>query len=258
MKLKNVLFLLCASVLCMAAIQVGSTGGYTSRQVENLGVFKALDVRGDAKVDFMQQAEASVTVSGRENLVNATQVRVENHTLVVSFTEPMLGRDKDKLRIVVAAPEINALAVRQNAEIEVRGALRSHRLALAAGQKGEISIDNVEVDDLFVTASDRAEVEVNHLSALFVQAVASHKAEIELAGLAKDVSLENNGSGDIDAGDLRAVSAKAVVNGSGKVEVFATDTLDAVAMGRGKIEYKGVPSRINPVGNTRKIVQEQN
>lgn len=250
------MLLLCATVLCMAAMQVSSLGGDTSRRVENLGAFKALEVRGDAEVDFMQQAEASVTVSGRENLVNATQVRLENHTLVISFTEPMWGKDKDKLRIVVTAPEISVLTVRQNAEIEVRGALHAHRLALAAGQKGEISIDNVEVDDLFVTASDRAEVEVNHLAAMSVQAVASHKAEIELAGLAKDVSLENNGSGTIDAGELRAVSAKAVVNGSGKVKVFATDTLDAVAMGRGKIEYKGVPSRINPVGNTRKIVQD--
>ncbi len=256
MKLKNVMLLLGAVVLCGAAVQARGIAGYTSRNVENLGAFKAVDVRGDAEVDFMQRADASVTVSGRDKLVNAAQVRVEQGTLIVSFSEPMFGKDKDKLRIVVTSPELTAVTVSQNGELDVRGSLRADTLALNASQNGDISIDNLDVKTLTVASSDRAEVDVNRLSADVVRAVASNHAEIELAGTAQEAYLENNGSGDIDAGDLRAASVKAVLNGSGDIEVFAADTLDAAAMGRGKIEYKGVPARINPVGNTRKIVQD--
>ncbi len=256
MKLKHVLLLLGAAVVCATALQARPADGYTSRAVENLGPFTALDVRGDAKVDFMQRADASVTVSGRENLVNSTQVRVEKNTLVVSFMEPMFGKDKDKLRITVTAPQINAVIVSQNADVEVRGALQADKLALAATQNGEIAVDNLTAGALFITASDKAEVDVNHVIADSVRATASNRAEIELAGAAKEASLENNGSGDIDAGGLRTATVKVTVNGSGDVDVFATDTLDAAAMGRGKIEYKGVPARINPAGNTRKIVQD--
>ena len=254
MKLKNVMLLLGAAVLCAAAVWARNMTGYTSRNVENLGAFTALDVRGDAEVDFMQRADVSVTVSGRDKLVNAAQVRVEANTLVISFAEPVFG--KDKLHILVTAPELTAITVSQNGELDVRGALQAETLALTASQNGDISIDNLDVQTLSVTSSDRAEVDVNRLAAASVRAVASNRADIELGGMAKEMYLENNGSGDIDAGGLRAFSVKAVVNGSGDVEVFATDTLDASAMGRGKIEYKGVPARINPVGNTRKIVQD--
>jgi len=248
---------LAASVLLVRPAQARTAADYTSRAVENLAAFTAVDVRGDAEVDFMQRADASVTVSGRAKLVNAAQVRVEKNTLIISFDEPMFKRDKDKLRIVVTAPELSAVVAGQNAEVNVIGSLTTEKLALAAAQNGEISIDNAEVKNLFVTASDHAEVDVNRLAADSVRAVASGHAEIELAGMTKEAYLENNGSGDIDAGDLRAFSAKAVVNGAGDVDVFATDTLDASAMGRGKIEYKGVPARINPAGNTRKIMQDR-
>lgn len=256
MKIRNAMFLFCAAALCACAVEARGTDGYVSRNVENLGAFKSVDVRGDAKVDFMQRADASVTVSGRDKLVNAVQVSVEKNRLIISFAEPMFKRDKDKLRIVVTAPELFAVTVGQNAEVDVHGALTAEKLALAATQNGEISIDNAEVKNLFVTASDRAEVDVNHIAADAVRAVASDRADIELAGMTQTADLENNGSGDIDAGGLRAFSVKAAVTGSGDVEVFATDTLDASAMGRGKIEYKGVPARINPAGNTRKIVQD--
>lgn len=256
MKLKNVMLLLGVAVLCASAVWARNSTGYTSRNVENLGAFTAVDVRGDAEVDFMQRAESSVTVSGRDKLVSAVQVRAEKDVLVISFSEPRLGKDKDKLRIMVTAPELKAVTVSQNGELDVRGALKAEALTLTAAHRGEISVDDLDVQTLSVASSGRAEVDVNRLAAQSVRAVASDHADIELSGMAREAYLENNGSGDIEAGGLRAFSVKAVVNGSGDVEVFAADTLDAVAAGRGKIEYKGVPAQINPAGNTRKIIQD--
>lgn len=242
--------------MCAVSAQARSFAEYTSRSVDDVSAFTSVDVRGDAEVDFVQRAETSVTLSGRDKWVNAAQVRVEKDTLVVSFSEPMFGRDKDKLRVLVSAPELAAVTVSQNAEFDVRGPLRAQTLALTALQHGEISIDDLETETLTATASGHAEIDVKRLTADTVRAVVSNHAEIELAGTAQKAFLENNGSGDIDAGDLRAVSADAAVNGSGDVEIFAEQTLNAAARGRGKIEYKGVPARINPTGKTGKVLRD--
>lgn len=257
MNIQNISLLAVAAALFLAPFAEAKPGrDYVSRSVENPAAFKAVEVRGDAEVDFAQRAETSVSVSGSERAVEAARVNVENGTLVVSYTKPFFSRGKDKVRVLVTAPELAVVTVSQKAELNVRGALKTEALALNAFDDGEISVDDLETVSLSVTALGRAEVDVNRLAAETVRASASDRADIELSGMAQEAFLENNGSGDIDAGDLRVFSAKAVVNASGDVEVFATQTLDASALGRGKIEYKGVPARINPSGDTRKIEQD--
>lgn len=245
----------CGALLLAGAAQAKPAAGYTSRAVENLPAFSAVDVRGDAEVDFVQGENPSVTLSGRESAVNAAQVRVEKDVLVVSFSKSIF-RGKDEPRILVTAPELKSVTVGQNGEFDVLGPLQANNLTLSASQNGEISIDDLETDALIVTVSDKAEADVNRLAAGRVRAVSSGRGDIELAGMAQEAYFENNGSGEIDAGGLRVQTVQAVVNGSGDVEVFASQTLSASAMGRGKIKYKGVPARINPAGNTRKIVQD--
>lgn len=255
MRLTKISLAAACAVLFCAAAQAKPSAGYTSRAVENLPAFSAVDVRGDAEVDFVQGENPSVTLSGRESAVSAAQVRVEKGTLIVSFSKKMF-RGKDEPRILVTAPALQAVAVSQNGEFDVLGPLQAKSLTLSASQNGEISIDDLETGVLTVTVSDKADADVNRLAAERVRAVASGRGDIELAGMAQEASFENNGSGEIDAGDLRVQTAQAVVNGSGDVEVFASQTLSASAMGSGKIKYKGVPARINPAGNTRKIVQD--
>ena len=90
-----------------------------------------------------------------------------------------------------------------------------------------------------------------------MRAAASDRADIDLSGKAREAFVENNGSGEIDADDLRADTVHAYVNGSGDVKVYASNLLHAVANGRGKIEYKGNPMTLNREGSAKKIIRDR-
>lgn len=256
MKIRNVrLLAVCAAVFASSFAAAGS-GNYVSVAVDNPAVFTAVEARGDAEIDFAQRAETSVSVSGSERAVNAARVDIQNGVLTVSYEKPFFGGKKDKVRVLVTAPELTSAAAFGKAEINVRGALKTDALTIRAFDGGEISVDDLETGTLTVNASGRAEADVNRLAAKTVRAAAWDKAEIEISGMAQDAVVENNGSGDIDAGDLRVFDAKVTVTGSGGVEIFATQTLDVSALGRGKIEYRGVPASTNFSGDVRKIERD--
>ena len=232
-------------------------GRYVSHTLSKLPAFNAVEVRGDAEVDFMQHANASVTVSGRENLVDLSDVRVENGVLVVGFKRPVHIRGEHHLRVAVSAPELNTVSVSQGGEFDVRGSLKTSSLSLSAVQDSEISMDYVQADAVTLSAAGRSEVELNRVQAGRINASAADRADVDLSGQVEEVTLVNDGSGEIDADDLRAVQAHATTNASGKIKVYATDALYAQANARGKIEYKGYPSTVRREGNAKKIVRDR-
>lgn len=263
MKKRNIALLsACALLLALPSFgqkmqTVRGEGRYVSQKIEKLSAFDAVDVRGDADVDFMQQADASVTVSGRENLVELADVRVEDGVLVVGFTRPVHIRGEHHLRVAVSSPKLRSVSVSQGGDFEVHGMLKTADLAVAAAQDSEISADFVRADSITATASGRSEIDLGRLEADRVRATASDRAEIDLSGTAREAFVENNGSGEIDADDLYAETVQAYVNGSGDVKVRAAQSLHAVANGRGKLEYKGNPVTINREGNFKKIIRDK-
>jgi hypothetical protein len=64
-----------------------------------------------------------------------------------------------------------------------------------------------------------------------------------LTGKTENFNSNLNGSGDIDAGDLKAKNAKITVSGSGDSKVFCSESLHARVSGSGDIEYIGDPKK---------------
>jgi hypothetical protein len=66
-----------------------------------------------------------------------------------------------------------------------------------------------------------------------------------------------NGAGKADLANLRTRAAKVVVNGAGDLTVHATDKLDAVVNGVGKVRYVGSPpalvTKVNGVGRIEQM-----
>ena len=236
---------------------VMGAGSYVSKNIENLSAFNAVEVRGDAEVDFMQMPNTVVTVSGRENLVSLADIRVEKGVLIIGFTRPVHIRGEHHLRIAVSAPELTAVSVRQRGEFEVRGSLHTSSLALSAEQDGEITMDFIQADQIEATASGRADIELSRARVQQLKASVSDRAAIDVAGLADQATFINEGHGEIDADNFHANKVNANNYASGKIKVYATEALYAQANGRGKIEYKGNPRALHREGNLRKIVQDR-
>ncbi len=236
---------------------VTGRGRYVSRDVHNLPAFYAVEVRGDIEVDFMQDKNASVTVSGRENLVELSQVQVKDGVLVVAFKRPVRVRGEYELRVAVRAPELTAVTASQSGEFDLRGSLDTPQLELTTDQDSDISMDYVNADTITATAYDRSDIELGRVHAQQIHATAEGRSDVDLSGAAEEAVLVNNGSGEIDADDLRAVTVRATANASGKIKVNASDALYAEANGRGRIEYRGYPSTLRKEGNAKKVVRDR-
>ena len=64
-------------------------------------------------------------------------------------------------------------------------------------------------------------------------------------GETKEADITLSGAGSVDAKNLRAAKARVNATGAGSVEVYATDQLDAKALGVGEINYYGKPKIVN-------------
>jgi putative autotransporter adhesin-like protein len=86
---------------------------------------------------------------------------------------------------------------------------------------GRIAVADVAADDLTVTLSGSGSIDAN--------------------GTADRLSVTLNGSGDAQLGSLLTREAQAVVSGSGRIVLNATESLDASVPGSGEIVYSGEP-----------------
>ena len=229
-------------------------GHYVSRMVEKLPPFHALDVQGYIEVDFMQNPTATVHASGPQKLLEAASVRVKDGVLEIGFLPNMKLTPRDPLQVIVTGPTLHEVNIAGEGEVSVRGKLQAQDLSLILTQQAEFSADNVALHTLTVEASGHSETDINRLDAHEVNVVANEQAEVELAGLALKANFENRGAGEIDGSDLRVQQGKVVVKGKGGIKVSAYEMLDAAALGKGKIKYKGHPVQLNRSGASKYIV----
>ncbi len=235
-----------------AAESVRAEGRYTSTLLAELPPFNAVEVNGDIKVDIRQLPGQKVTLSGRANLAQLANVRVEKDTLLIDYVRPIHVRGKDTLHVSVFMPEITALTVRSRGEINVYGPVKTTDIALTATDDGDLDMDALHADKVRLQVMKNAHLDVENIRTAHLEAVQFDKAEMELSGYAENASLTNHGSEDLDASSLRINQGSVAVNGSGDLEVFAVKTLKVVAKGRGNIAYHGAPL-LTREGNLKKI-----
>ncbi len=235
-----------------AADTVRAEGRYISNALTNLTPFNAVEVHGDIKVDIRQQPQQEVTLSGRANLAELANVRVENNTLLIDYKRPIHVRGKDTLHVSVFMPELTALTAKNRGEINVYGPVKTNDISLTATDNGQIDMDALQADNVRLHAMKHAQLDVEHINTQKLEVAQFDKAEIDLSGFAEHAQLVNHGSKELDASDLRTNQAHAAVHGSGDVEVFAVKTLKASAHGHGTIDYHGAPV-LTLEGNVKKI-----
>ena len=250
-------YLLLAGVLMIGAcLQAGAEKRpYFSKTVEGVAPFHTLQVSGGVEVDLIQRPSVSVRISGPEQEVRAADVHMEKDTLFVGAVEA--GQGGKNLRVHIAAPAVRQVTVLQDGEVKIVGEYEAVQFAVALQQKGEFSADGLRTHGLMVMAADKAEAEINRIDAHTVKAHASGQGEIELSGLAQLAVLENEGTGEIDAQDLRVQRATASVKNKGDIKVAAYEGLTASVFGRGKIVYKGEPVQMERAGNLKRIVAQE-
>lgn len=281
---------LCALTTQAKPLEVRGSDQHRAHEIGAVAPFTVLSVSGQTEVDFQQTAEETYTVSlyGPDNLVDLVDVKSEEGTLFIHYKEPLVVMGDHHLRVLVLAPSIKQIEVKEHGEVQLVGELDVPELTILLNGKTEVDADSVqahtvkihtkgdsEVDigtltckALHVETADKSSVDVQRTSCEQVHALAHNRsdislsalssgsvvadtkqaAEIELKGKTATASLTARGRSEVKAGSLQADNADVMAGSSAHIDVRVAGTLNAQTEGRGVVEYKGWPREINRSG----------
>lgn len=303
--MKKLMFALCALALVYGwpvdakPVYVTASQNYVTQEVTGLAAFTALSVSGQAEVNFRQGAEGQYDVSlyGSDNLVDLVEIDSDGKTLSVHYKEPLVVMGEGRLKVMVTAPALDRVEVKQSGEVKVMGLLSAQNLAVFADGKGEVDFasvnaaavkadvhgdaevdfdmlachsldvlaqdtasfdsDRTACDAVNVKADGRGEASVSGISGRTVTAFSDGNAEIDLKGSALSATLTARGKSEIDAGSLTVETAEALATGSARLKTRVSGTLNAEAQNRAIVEYKGWPQMVNRSGKEGNIRQDR-
>lgn len=110
-----------------------------------------------------------------------------------------------------------------------------------------------------LSASGAGKIEISGLQNDSFEIDSNGAPSIKVSGETKAVDINSNGAGKIDTHKLRATKAVVVANGATKVEVFASDELNANVTGPSRVVYSGDPKvnkSVNGPGSVEKKASE--
>ncbi len=163
--------------------------------------FNEVELKGIGKLSIQQTGSESLTIEAEEDVLPKIRTEVVNNRLVIGPEANTTIDTSEPINYKLTVKDLNAL--------EVSGS-------------GDVEAEDVSTDELAVTISGAADV--------------------DMAGRADSQEIEVSGSGGYRAEDLKSKEAKVEVGGSGSAVVNVSDELDAEVSGSGSVEYIGDPT----------------
>ena len=185
-----------------------------------VGAFDRIAVAGPYDVNVVTGGQAAVSAKGGENLLEETDVMVENGTLKI---QPKKKHGiRWNWRNGKAVFTVNATAL--------------HGAAIAGS--GDINVDKV-TGDFEGEVAGSGGMHVGQIAGGRVKFDVAGSGEVEAAGKADSVGISIAGSGDINLGGLASRTADVSIAGSGNVQANASETANVSIMGSGDVDIKG-------------------
>lgn len=194
-------------------------GQEVTRQYQ-VGAFDKIAVAGPYEVNVVTGGKGGVTAKGGENLLEETEVVVEDGTLKI---KPKKKRGISwNWRGGKAVFTVNAAAI--------RGA--------AIAGSGGINVDKV-AGDFEGDVAGSGDLKLASVAGGAIKLAIAGSGGVEAAGKADSVDVSIAGSGDIRAGSLASRTADVSIAGSGNVAINASETADVSIMGSGEVDVSG-------------------
>ncbi len=181
------------------------------------------NVKGSGIVKTEKRSLASFN-SLDVNLVGSIQVRSQGQQNVE------ISGDDNIIPLITTEVKNNTLYIRPSKGYNPQQKLQ---IIISTPDIKSFVFDGVGEANLSNVKNDRVEIVVSGVGSL------------SASGETKEADITLSGVGSVDAKNLHSVSAKVTSSGVGKVEIYATEQLDAKTSGVGEINYYGSPKIVN-------------
>jgi len=191
-------------------------------ETRDVSGFNSIEISTLGKLVINQGPSESVTISGSDNLVPLIKTNVRNNVLVISSDEgiTVTSLNEMNLTITIGLKDLSSLDISGLSDVQM-GSLSTPSLNLSMSGAGRVQLDQLFTDKLNVSVSGLGSV--------------------ELAGEAKEATINISGAGSVKASDLKIQSANVSVPGLGSATLWVTDQLTGNISGAGSVSYYGNP-----------------
>ena len=195
----------------------------------DLDRFDSFDLAISGDVILRRGDRQEVVVSAPENVIDLFDTRVKDGNWEIRFTKNV-NSYYQQITVAITLPELKGVYVSGSGDVENRDEWTTKgKVRLGVSGSGNIAM-NMNADEIDVRVSG--------------------SGDITLRGQADHLNASVSGSGDIDASKFRVRTCDASTVGSGDIEVYVSEQLNAKVVGSGDVEYAGNPDvRKNIIGS---------
>lgn len=219
------LILVAFLVLSLMACESSEEKGEQTTESFDIEGVSRLKVNGVFNLHISQGDQESLTIEGNPELISLIEVRQRGDLLELNISE------KDSRTFNKKGAKVN-LTVADLTEMEFEGA-------------GNITtVGSLDLEDFRLIGRGVGKVHLE-LEAEFLDADLNFVGSLTLKGAAREMSLLNEGIGNIDASKLIVQKVDLISSGIGKVSVHCEDELSLEVNGIGQVSYTGNPTVIH-------------
>lgn len=200
--------------------------GDTERDFQ-VRAFEQVSINDAFLVTVKASGTYSVKAAGRDEDLNAMEVITRKGILTVQYKPIKINKNqnlvinREKVNVTVTLPTLKKGEFRKMAQFTIEGFSRSEFIELIASNQ----------------ATGLADVTTSR-----VKLTLDGQSSITLRGETQQLEARLQGQSGLMAYDLKTRSATVVADGMSKVQISATDALQATANGSSQIIYKGQPT----------------
>ncbi len=210
-----------------------------STKRDRLGTFDKIDIDIVGTVTVRQDKNATIEITGPDNLVNLFTYAIDNGKLSLKLKRGYKVKGKKKIDIVISSPTLTEIANNGVGTINVEK-LTTPSLAIKSSGVGECKLTNIQTSGLCSVSNDGVgSIYISNLTSESFKADNSGVGSIEVSGTAKTVRLDNSGVGSINAAALKGEDVVANCSGVGSVEGYASETAEYSKSGVGSVDIQG-------------------
>jgi len=225
-------------------------------KIENrdLDSFNAIEVRGDMSVTVNTATSSMARVETDENLLPLIITRVSGNTLIIETRHHDCLQSSHDIRVEVTTPSLNAISLDGSGLIYSEG-FSSDDLNVALAGSGQIEVDNTQAGSVNCLLQGSGFLNGN-FTATDIKATVEGSGNMKLNGSSGNAEYYVIGSGHLNAGELATDVCAANISGSGTIDTYVNNALDATISGSGTVTYRGHPVITSKINGSGKIVNK--
>lgn len=223
-----------------------------SSQTRATSTFHEVILEGYVRAEISQADTTSVIIHAESNLAPYIYTEVSGDKLFVGIQSNVNLDPNYEIIVEINSPNIEKAIIEGSGDIWLDSIISDELYVYVSGS-GNVD-GEVACKQLITEIDGSGDVDL-HVDAEQIIGDIEGSGDIYLDGESNHVEAFISGSGNFDGYHLRTTNALGLIEGSGTIYVYASESLDASIKGSGNILYRGTPKISIDVQGSGKVQQ---